>query len=135
MRPKNPSFTIPTWAPNANYDVSGNPWSATPTKVDHPGRYTVGFTPRAGVPAQAFNKLISDMYATDGALKASLNEWANYTGLVTAREWFPFQTSLTNPCQVRFNAGIYFLSGISTVSSLVRCYSADPWTTNDEMGA
>lgn len=86
-RPKNPDYTVLTWAPDANYPAGASAWSATPTKVAHPGAASVGFTPRAGVPAQCVNYLLSGAYTADAGAKTLLDEVVTYTGQVAPLNW------------------------------------------------
>jgi hypothetical protein len=91
-RPANPAWVIPTWAPNANYGASADPWSATPTKQAHPGAASVGFTPRAAVPAQCVNKLLNDAYGTDQTAKSYIGSVLDWTGQAPA---LTFHTDVT----------------------------------------
>jgi hypothetical protein len=68
-----PGWTIPVWAPNANYPAGSDPWSANPCKVVHPGAASVGFTPDTGAAAENFNQNFFDAFTTDDAAKS----WAS----------------------------------------------------------
>lgn len=50
---------IPSWSTDANYPAGGDPWSATPTRVEpDAGNKAGGFVPKEKPPAQFFNWLI-----------------------------------------------------------------------------
>jgi hypothetical protein len=93
-RPIKPSYTVPTWAPNTNYPVSADPWSATPTKTAHAGAASVGITPKTAVPAQVINKLINDAYATDGLVQVAVYALFDYLAQSTALN---FGAQVTTP--------------------------------------
>lgn len=79
-RPINPAWSVPIWAPDANYPASADPWTTTPCKVDHPGRASVGFTPKSGVGAQCVNKLWNECFTVDQSTKDSLVALYDYLG-------------------------------------------------------
>lgn len=91
-RPKTPDYDVPVWAPDANYPSSDKPWSATPTKVAHPGANSVGITPRTGTPAQVINKLLHDAYATDQAARDALLALFDFVGQSPALNWRKSET-------------------------------------------
>lgn len=93
-RPVKPNYSIPVWAPNANYPVTADPWSATPTKTVHPGAASVGMTPKTGVAAQVINKLINDAYTTDGLVQVPVYALFDYLGQSTALN---FDQQVTTP--------------------------------------
>lgn len=103
-RPKNPDYTVPTWAPDANYPAGASAWSATPTKVAHPGAASVGFTPRAGVPAQCVNQVVSAGYAVDAAAKVILDQLTSYVGQANPLNW---KNPVANPLDGDSHVGIY----------------------------
>jgi hypothetical protein len=99
-RPADLAYVVPVWAPNTNYPVTADPWSATPTKTAHSGAASVGITPKTGVAAQVFNKVINDAYTAIGAGKVAdqtildhvgqlqaLNFGANVTGAFVDAVW------------------------------------------------
>lgn len=86
-RPSNPSYVVPVWAPNVNYPAGANPWSGTPTKTTHPAAGTVGITPRQGVAAQVFNRVVNDAYTVDQSTRDSLTALYNYVGQIPALNW------------------------------------------------
>lgn len=79
-RPRNPSFVVPSFAPNTNYPAGANSWNSNPTKVLPPGATSVGFTPGQGNAAQYYNYLFNAAYATDDAAKAAIDATLNYVG-------------------------------------------------------
>lgn len=86
-RPQNPSWTVPVWAPNANYPAGANPWSGTPTKTTHPAASTVGATPKQGVAAQVFNKIVNDAYSVDQSAKDTIAALVTHVGQLQPKNW------------------------------------------------
>lgn len=132
-RPKNPSYGTLVWSPNANYPVSADPWSATPTKTAHPGAPSVGVTPRAGFAAQCYNFNTNALGVSDADAKSSIDQWATFAGQVQAlnfrqpglaqsfvhaawnpvqRAWYGIET--TTICKSSFSAGYTWGSNVIT---------------------
>ncbi len=132
-RKADPSWTIPTWAPDTNYGVSADPWSATPTKVTHPGAASVGITPKTAVPAQVINKLLADAYSTDSSAKTSIQGLYDLVGQSNALNWYPGVTA-TSVADVFWNAALemwVYAGGTDVVK-----YSGDgglTWSSSSEV--
>ena len=109
---------MPTWAPNVNYPVSADPWSATPTKVAHPGAASVGITPKSGVAGQVFNKVIHEAYAADTSAKDRLNELVNFTGQQAALNFRPASTCTGD--LAKYRAGTWYFSSKGTADLFFR---------------
>lgn len=111
-RPANPSYVVPVWAPNVNYPAGANPWSGTPTKTTHPAAGTVGITPRQGVAAQVFNRVVNDAYAVDQSTRDSLTALYNYVGQLPALNFVAGQSlSLLNSAGFEPVSRRWFLTG------------------------
>lgn len=104
-RPANPSWTIPIFAPNANYPAGSDPWSGTPTKTTHPGASSVGITPDTGVAAQVINKVLNDAYATDDSAKAYLQTVIDFVGQAQALNFGPPVGSIGTPRRAVWSDG------------------------------
>lgn len=104
-RPANPAWVIPTWAPNAAYPSSADPWSTTATKVPHPGAASVGFTPKAGVAAQCVNQNFSDAFATDQTAKSYVGSVVDWTGNAPALT-FHDEVSIVNRLTMKYSAAL-----------------------------
>lgn len=85
-RPADPSWTVGSWATNANYPAGSDPWSAQPTKVAHPGPLG-GFVPAQGAAAEYFNYELNRIYATQTSEKSKIAELLNFIGQVQIQNW------------------------------------------------
>ncbi len=79
-RPKNPDWTVGSFAPDANYPVGALPWEGLPTKVVWAGASSVGFTPKRNVPAQAINYLFNKAFSNHADVQSLISDVVDFVG-------------------------------------------------------
>lgn len=92
-RPANPSYTVRTWATDANYAAGAQPWSSQPIKVEPPSP-AGGFVPGQGAGAPYVNRLFNDAFTQDANAKTYQSTLLEYVGQMQALNW-PLRVGLT----------------------------------------
>lgn len=99
-RPASPSYTIRTFAPDANYPAGANDWNGQATKVEPAGAGSTGFTPDTGASAEEVNKLVNDLCAQDANAKTYFSTLLSWMGQLPALN---FRLGATDV----FNGGVF----------------------------
>lgn len=92
-RPVDPSWTVGTWATNANHAAGANAWNGQPTKVVPPS-VAAGFVPGQGNAAEYHNYLLNQLFATQASEKTYLQNLIDFAGDIPIRNWPYNVTSL-----------------------------------------
>ena len=130
-RPKNPDWTVGSFATETSYAAGPHIWSSNPIKVQHPAR-SGGFVPGQGAAAPNVNYELNRLYVNDQHAKDTLAATVGFVGQMPALNWRRTTASIATTSSRPFYSaafGAWIVPGTAAVH-----YSPDGGLTLDNFG-